>query len=85
MMKSHTRRRRESRQRREKAKPTGERPAPDILPTPRRPIVDRQIIEREPRATHCRHGVPWDTWCKKCERGEITAAVDEQLREVRVR
>lgn len=79
-MNAHTRRRRRSRQQQQGGKPIPRRPAPDILPSSQRPIVDRAILEHNRPATHCRHGVPWGTWCEKCERGEIKAAVDAQLR-----
>lgn len=61
-------------------KPTRRRPARDILPSAPRPLIERPVLERNPRATTCEHGIAWYYWCERCERAEITRAVDRQLR-----
>lgn len=62
---------------------TGRPPAPDILPKPPRPLIDRAILEHEPSSTRCQHGVDLNEYCGKCDRRTITAAIDAQLRELK--
>lgn len=60
-------------------KATRPRPRTDILPSATRPVLDRPMLPRDRRATHCQHGVSLEEWCERCERREITAAIDTQL------